>query len=162
MILLKQILVTTDFSDASAAAMDYGRALARTFGASLHLLHVIENQFLRPTAADPQRIKAATVNHLVERLTDEDRTALHAIAALVTSDNPAEEIVKYAGANNIEVRNGPAGGEVLDRLMRRAVFAEADRIVRHHVNDPPMHDGGEAEGGTQIVGEDEKRRAVGS
>ena len=63
MILLKQILVATDFSDTSAAAMDYGRALARTFGASLHLLHVMENPFLRPTrggsARDPERDVAA-------------------------------------------------------------------------------------------------------
>ena len=55
MILLKQILVATDFGPASEVALTYGRALARTFGASLHLLHVIENPFLRPSAADPAR-----------------------------------------------------------------------------------------------------------
>ena len=98
MIVLKQILVATDFSDASAAAMDYGRALARTFGASLHLLHVIENPFLRPTAADPQTIKNATLRHLFDRLTDDDRRTLHATAVLETSDDPADEIVKYARA----------------------------------------------------------------
>ena len=50
MILLKRILVATDFSDTSDAALNYGRTLARTFGASLHLLHVMENPFLRPTS----------------------------------------------------------------------------------------------------------------
>ena len=48
MIRLTQILVATDFGEASEVAMDYGRALARTFGSSLHLLHVMENSFLRP------------------------------------------------------------------------------------------------------------------
>ena len=40
MIQPKQILVATDFSEVSTAAIDYGRDLARTFGASLQLLHV--------------------------------------------------------------------------------------------------------------------------
>ena len=58
MILLKQILVTTDFSDASGVALDYGRTFARTFGASPHLLHVMavrrpEHEFVVPDAPDP-------------------------------------------------------------------------------------------------------------
>ena len=40
MILLKQILVATDFSEPSEAALAYGRELARTFGAQLTVLHV--------------------------------------------------------------------------------------------------------------------------
>src|SRR3954467_13297037 len=102
-ILLKQILVATDFSDTSAAAMDYGRALARTFGASLHLLHVIENPFLRPMAADPHAIEAAVARRLVDRLTDDDRSAFHAIPILEKSDDPAGVIVKYAGAHAIDL-----------------------------------------------------------
>jgi nucleotide-binding universal stress UspA family protein len=43
MILLKNILVATDFGDASDVALTYGRDLARTFGASLRVLHVAEN-----------------------------------------------------------------------------------------------------------------------
>jgi hypothetical protein len=30
------------------------------------------------------------------------------------------------------VRDGAQRGQMLDRLMRRSVLAEADRIVRHH------------------------------
>ena len=103
MILLKQILVPIDFGEASVVALTYGRALARAFGASLHLLHVMENPFLRPTAADPAMLKAAAARHLAERLTDEDRAALHATAALETSDDPAREIVKYAKAYAIDL-----------------------------------------------------------
>ena len=40
MIALKNILVPHDFSDTSDAAVKYAVALARTFGAKLHLLHV--------------------------------------------------------------------------------------------------------------------------
>jgi len=41
MIALKRVLVPTDFSEASAAAVKYGVALARAFNAKLDLLHVV-------------------------------------------------------------------------------------------------------------------------
>jgi hypothetical protein len=49
MTLLKLIGVGTDFSEASDVAMlDYGRAVARTFGAPLHLLHLMEHLVVCP------------------------------------------------------------------------------------------------------------------
>jgi len=128
MILLKQILVPIDFGEASTVALTYGRALARAFGASLHLLHVMENPFLRPTAADPAMLKAAAARHLGERLTDEDRAALHATAALETSDDPAGEIVKYAKAYGIDlVVMGTHGRGAVAQLL---VGSVAEKVVR--------------------------------
>src|SRR5688572_22397926 len=43
MILLKKILVATDFSEPSGVALTYGRDLARSYGATLHVLHVVES-----------------------------------------------------------------------------------------------------------------------
>ena len=40
MVALKNILVATDFSEPSAVAMAYGRDLARSYRARLHVLHV--------------------------------------------------------------------------------------------------------------------------
>jgi nucleotide-binding universal stress UspA family protein len=40
MIAVKRILVPTDFSEASDAALNYGIGLAQAFGAQLYLLHV--------------------------------------------------------------------------------------------------------------------------
>ena len=128
MILLKQILVPIDFGEASTVALTYGRALARAFGASLHLLHVMENPFLRPTAADPAMLKAAAARHLGERLTDEDRATLHATAALETSDDPAGEIVKYAKAYGIDlVVMGTHGRGAVAQLL---VGSVAEKVVR--------------------------------
>jgi nucleotide-binding universal stress UspA family protein len=42
MITMHNILVATDFSETSDSALEYGRALARNFGARLHVLHVVE------------------------------------------------------------------------------------------------------------------------
>ena len=47
MIVLKNILVATDFSEPSANALAYGRDLARAYNATLHVLHVTENIMLR-------------------------------------------------------------------------------------------------------------------
>ena len=42
---ITHILVPTDFSAASEAALEYGLTMARRFGASLHLLHVVDDPF---------------------------------------------------------------------------------------------------------------------
>ena len=49
MIRPKHVLVATDFGDTSEAALDYGRDLARTFGAKLHVLHVAETSCVTRT-----------------------------------------------------------------------------------------------------------------
>jgi nucleotide-binding universal stress UspA family protein len=128
MIHLKQILVPIDFGEAAEAALAYGRAFARTFGASLHVLHVMENPFLRPTAADPAMLKAAAVRHLDDRLTDDDRARLHAKAVIATSDNPAGEIAKYAKAHAIDlIVMGTHGRGAVAQLL---VGSVAERVVR--------------------------------
>jgi nucleotide-binding universal stress UspA family protein len=40
--MFNHILVATDFSEPSAAAVEYARTLATSFGSTLHLLHVVE------------------------------------------------------------------------------------------------------------------------
>jgi nucleotide-binding universal stress UspA family protein len=128
MIRLTQILVATDFSDASHVALDYGRALARTFGASLHVLHVMENTFLRAVPSDPYVLKAAAVRHLTEPITDDDRTQLNAVTTLETSDNPADEIVKFAAGHDIGlIVMGTHGRGTMARLL---VGSVAEKVVR--------------------------------
>jgi nucleotide-binding universal stress UspA family protein len=52
MISLKKILVATDFSDPSAAALAYGRELARSFGATLSVVHVVDDSAMRAYGVD--------------------------------------------------------------------------------------------------------------
>ena len=128
MIVAKNLLVATDFSPASDAALAYGRALARTFGATLHLLHVLENPFLRPTFGDADDIRANVLQSLESRLTPQDRAVLGAHAVLETSDHPAEAIVEYAERAGIElIVLGTHGRSGVERVLMGSV---AERVVR--------------------------------
>jgi nucleotide-binding universal stress UspA family protein len=128
MIVLKRILVATDFGPAAGAALTYGRALAHSFGATLHVMHVAENFFLRPTVADPHALKAAAARRLEECLTAEDRTSLHAHALLETSDHAADTIAGYAKDANIDlIVIGTHGREGLSHVLFGSV---AERVVR--------------------------------
>src|SRR5437763_1481453 len=48
---------------------------------------------------------------------------------------------------------------MLDGLMRRAVFTEADRIMREHINDGSMHDRRYSQRRSHVIGEYKERGA---
>jgi len=136
MIALKRILVATDFGEAATVALDYGRELARTFGASLEVLHVCDNAFTRLGAdgyfgdvGGLQRdIEAAARQQLERLLTDEDRAMLKAKAVLMTSNAPAMTIVHYAAESRADViLMGTHGRGPMAHLLMGSV---AERVVR--------------------------------
>jgi nucleotide-binding universal stress UspA family protein len=138
MIRIKHVLVATDFSEPSAVALDYGREVARTYGAQLHLLHVVEDLRWRyatdmaPTAlvGIQEDVEASAGSRLDALLTDEDRRQLRAHAVALTAIAPAEAIVQYAKTEGVDVivmgthgRNGLAHlfmGSVAERVVRLA------------------------------------------
>ncbi len=137
MILLKHILVATDFGDASDAALRYGRALARSFGSTLHVMNVAENVFTRGIGSDAyiavfpdlQRdVEEAARKQLDALLSDEDRKELSAKAVSVTSNTPAAAIVAYAREASIDlVVLGTHGRGAVAHLLMGSV---AERVVR--------------------------------
>jgi nucleotide-binding universal stress UspA family protein len=128
MIVLKNILVATDFGPASDAALKYGRALAKRFGARMHLLHAAENDFLRASVADPHVLKAATARRLEERLTAEDRAERSACAVLEVADRPCDAITAYAKRARIDlIVMGTHGRTGVSHLL---VGSVAERVVR--------------------------------
>jgi nucleotide-binding universal stress UspA family protein len=128
MIQLRNILVATDFGPASAAALTYGRALARTFGARLHLMHAMENSFLRASPADPQAHKAAVLRTLHEQLSADESSVLKPRVVLEMSDSPAGAITAYAKAANIDlIVIGTNGRGAVAQLL---VGSVAERVVR--------------------------------
>ena len=65
------------------------------------------------------------------------------------------------GPEQKQVGHGPQAGQVLDRLMGRAVLAEADGIVGHHVDDAELHERRQPDRRPAIVGEGEEGAAEG-
>jgi nucleotide-binding universal stress UspA family protein len=133
-----RILVPTDFSPQSNAALEYARAVATRFGASLHLLHVADDPYRAALAAEvyvPEveglrdEIITNAVGRLKEQLTAADTTALHATTAAIIG-TPAWTIVDYAGANDVDLivmgthgRGGMAHllvGSVAEHVLRTA------------------------------------------
>ncbi len=105
MIALKHILVATDFSDCSDVALEYGRELSRKFGATLHVLHVVEDLVVRFVqfpgyVRDLGRLQAETEAAARARLegliSDDDRRELQATGTVVASSSPTDAIIDYA------------------------------------------------------------------
>ena len=135
MIALKRILVATDFSEPSAAALSYGRELARSFDAQLVVLHVVEDTLTGAIAANGftladrgvQRTREEVGQRQVQALVSGDRMLLRAEAVIVTSNSPAAAIVEYATRAEADlVVIGTHGRGVITHLLMGSV---AERVV---------------------------------
>jgi len=135
MIKINKVLVATDFSDASQSALLYGREFARTFGAALHVLHVIENAMMwtgpEAVGVDFGRLEAeiemSARNALTGAVTAEDRVQLKAVEA-VRKGAPALEIAAYAKAEGIDlILMGTHGRGMMSHLLMGSV---AEKVVR--------------------------------
>jgi nucleotide-binding universal stress UspA family protein len=102
---IKNILVATDFSAPSQAALLYGRNFAHQHAATLHVLHVVDDvasRVLPMTGALPNvgemqmELEEAARKDLAALLSEDDRRELHAQAVILTSAVPAQSIVSYA------------------------------------------------------------------
>jgi nucleotide-binding universal stress UspA family protein len=135
MIALKNILVPVDFGEASDVALKYGRDLARSYGARLHVLHVVEDLMTRyaveypmnmpDVQQDVERTARQQVDSLVTR---EDRTQLNVAPVVRTSNMTANTIVNYAGEERIDlIVMGTHGRTGVSHLLMGSV---AERVVR--------------------------------
>ena len=135
MIELKNILVATDFSEPSTVALNYGRDLARSYGATLHVVHVIEDLMAFHGAeiglaiADVGRnIEAAARQDLEEVLTESDRATLNSRTVTIRSPSVSHAITEYAKVHAIDlIIAGTHGRGAFHRFLIGSV---AERIVR--------------------------------
>jgi nucleotide-binding universal stress UspA family protein len=137
MIAIKNVLVPTDFGEAADSALTYGRELARRFGATLHVLHVAENIYLKALGAETYGAIAPQLQADLERdarkelddiLGREDRNSPTTKGVVITSSATAFGVVDYAKEHDIDlIVMGTHGRGPLAHMVMGSV---AERVVR--------------------------------
>lgn len=134
MITLSQILVATDFSEPAKVAVDYGRDLGRAYGATLHVIHVIEDlafygaEIGAPLADIQRHIEAAAERDLAIEIPPLENDPMKVVTSVRRGARAAQVITDYARANAIDlIIVGTHGRSAVSRLLMGSV---AERVVR--------------------------------
>jgi len=126
---LKKILVAIDFSKPSDAALAYGRELARSFGATLTVLHVVDNIMVHGYGGDSVvllndpnmqlQFELDAWKQVEAAISDVDCIQLRASGVVLTSSIPAAAIVGYAheSGTDLIVMGTHGRGRVAHMLM---------------------------------------------
>ena len=103
MISIKNILMPTDLSDYAGYALNYAREFASTYGANLHLLHVLDLYWLGSGTVianalpQYQQDKQDQLNAIKSEIEGVD------VKATVATGVPHVEIVRYARDHDIDL-----------------------------------------------------------
>ena len=110
---VRHLLVPTDFSKRSAAALRYARGLAAALGAEIDLLHVVTPPLLAPRTLDAHLGRARAP--LDENAVADAERQLRALVA--------------QSAEGVRVRTMVELGDPADVIVQRAVELPSDLIV---------------------------------
>jgi nucleotide-binding universal stress UspA family protein len=135
--MFNRILVPTDFSATSDAALEHARVFAERFGGSLHLLHVVEDQYATgPLGGEVYAQQAAgTLTSLVQeaqerlshRINALDRSRFRATTEVIVG-TAMRTIAEYAGDNGYDlIVMGTHGRTGLAHVLMGSV---AEHVVR--------------------------------
>ena len=126
---IRNILVTTDFSEYSATALEYAQALAAKTKATIQLLHVITDHRRggTPQVSRPQHETEADAQ--MKKFVDEHVDEYTYVEQAVRTGNPAVEILRYAGEHEVDLiiiaTHGRTG------LAHILLGSVAEKVVRH-------------------------------
>jgi nucleotide-binding universal stress UspA family protein len=135
MVVLKQLLVATDFSGPSAVALEYGREFARSYGGTLHVLHVVLNVMVQYSPevgiTSPllqENFEAEARQELDALITIDDRRTMKVVPVVESSVNVADGIVDYARRHAIDlIIVGTHGRSAFKQFV---MGSAAERVVR--------------------------------
>ena len=162
-IALKSILVATDFSKPADTALRYGKDLARTYAASLHVLNVADDLGARIAAAPmaimpdigylQSELEEDARRAVAALLTDEDRRVLRAQPVVLTASRPADAILSVRARREgrphrdrharADGHGAPGHGQCRGARRARGAVSCADRQVSgtgiRSARRPPSH-----------------------
>ncbi|MCX9084839.1 MAG: universal stress protein [Candidatus Methanoperedens sp.] len=133
--LYNKILIATDGSENTKKALDYGIDLAINTGAKLQAIYVVD------TGKYSSIPMSAPMEYAFSILRQEGDIALKFVAEMaeaaglekeegvIVEGNPADEIIKYAENNSIDlIVMGTMGKSGIDRFLMGSV---ADKVIRN-------------------------------
>ena len=128
----RHILVPTDFSEPSALALEYAHTLARRFGATLAVVHVVQQPFPVGSEFDPPDV-AAYRTRLIE---EAKRELVRAVATVSDVDVVAEVLVGATARTIVEAAAQHQADLIVmgtrgrGALATRLMGSVAERVVR--------------------------------
>lgn len=135
--IIRTILVPTDFSAASAHALEYARDIADTFGASLRVIHVLEEAAMpgahiemhAPLPADYLDRLAESAHIKLKAQLTPDEIARYGAVFVSRLGVPAREILDYL-ARNAEIDLVVMATTSRGAISRLVMGSVADKVVR--------------------------------
>jgi nucleotide-binding universal stress UspA family protein len=121
MVYLKKILVTTDLSPFSLAAIDYASSFGLLYSSELTLLHVVESK-------GEHRKGAEEAQKSLDEFVRVNLPASLDIVPIVRFGHPAEEIRRFAEQENVDLIVMATHGRT--GLRHMVMGSVAERVVR--------------------------------
>jgi nucleotide-binding universal stress UspA family protein len=132
--LFRKVLIATDGSEYTKKAIDYGIELAINTGAKLQAIYVVDTGGYKsiPLSA-PQECAYSILRQegdmAIKYVADRVEAAGLEVEGIIAEGHPADEIIKYAEKNSIDlIVMGTLGKSGLDRFLMGSV---ADKVIRN-------------------------------
>ncbi|CUT00509.1 universal stress protein [Candidatus Chrysopegis kryptomonas] len=134
---IKRILLPTDLSEASISAFKYAKSLAEKYGASIYVLHILENlppvlaiHALDLTVDRVEKNMEENARNQLERIVKENLKTKAKIQIFIRKGLVDDEIVKFADEKKIDLivmgTHGRTGieytllGSIAEKVVRKA------------------------------------------
>lgn len=131
MFTIKTILVTTDFSDFSIAALEYAFSLATVHDASVHLLHVVDSRQW-PTLRKSGKVSAASLEQAarknMQQFISETVDEYSVVTPVIRTGIPADEIAQYAREAQVDLIVMATHGRT--GLAHALIGSIAEKVIR--------------------------------
>jgi nucleotide-binding universal stress UspA family protein len=132
--LYRRLLIATDGSEYTKKAVDYGIELANDTGAKLHAIYVIDTRAYDSIPLSAPMEYAYSLlrqegDKAIKYVADRAEAAGLEVEGIIAKGHPADEIIKYAEKNSIDlIVMGTLGKSGLDRFLLGSV---ADKVIRN-------------------------------